>query len=283
MSYPSISVIVTTYNWPAALAQILSALAAQSYPAMEVIIADDGSREETKSLIASWQSRFPFPLKHCWQPDDGFRAAQIRNKAVAMASHEYMVFLDGDCIPQPHFVKRHAHLAEKGWFVAGNRLLLNAAFTQKSLQGSLQLHQRRLSAWLLTRLRGGCNRWGTLVPLPLGMLRKWTRSRWQGVKTCNLGLWRDDFLRINGFDEDFVGWGFEDSDLVIRLLRMGIYRKQGKSAVTVLHLWHVEQPRSQLDANQALLDQTLRENRIRALKGVDQYRQESHDAAQPIS
>lgn len=281
---PTLSIIVTTYNWPSALNGVLAGLAAQTYAAIEVIVADDGSRDDTKALIESWQSRVPFVLKHCWQPDDGFRAAQIRNKAVAMAQHEYIVFLDGDCIPRPDFAKRHALLAEKGWFVAGNRLLLSKSFTEKNLcLNQPKVHQYDLSQWLLARFTGGCNRWLTLLSLPLGQWRKCMRYRWQGVKTCNLGVWREDFIRVNGFDEDFTGWGFEDSDLVIRLLRLGILRKQGKCALTVIHLWHPEQSRSQIQKNQVLLDKTLMSDHIQAPVGVAQYLRENHDPTPVLS
>lgn len=273
MCLPTVSVIVTTYNWPAALDQVLAGLAAQRYTALEIIIADDGSRADTKALIDEWRTRMPFPLKHCWQPDEGFRAAQIRNKAVAMATHEYIIFIDGDCVPFPHFVHRHAQLAEQGKLVSGNRLLLSQAFTQQLLSTPItqRLHERTLGQWLCTRLMGGCNHWLSLLPLPLGALRNQARHRWQGVKTCNLGVWKEDFLRVNGFDEDFKGWGFEDSDLVIRLFRAGVQRKQGKFAVTVLHLWHKEQDRSQINANQALLDQTLNSPHLRSRLGIAQY------------
>ena len=267
---PTISVIVTTYNWPSALDHVLAGLAEQSYAAMEVIIADDGSGEETKACISQWQSRVNFPLKHCWQPDEGFRAGQIRNKAVLMASHDYIIFLDGDCIPQPSFVKRHAQLAEKGWFVSGTRLLLQKEFTHQLLQGTPKAHRLSFVHWCLTRLKGDCNRCVTLLPFPLGWLRRMSPKRWQGVKTCNLGVWREDVLRVNGFDAHFSGWGFEDSDLIIRLLRCGFRRKQGKYATTVLHLWHPEQDRSALTANQALLDRTLLGNAIWASDGIAQ-------------
>lgn len=282
MSLPKISVIVTTYNWPQALDRVLAALAQQHQAQMEVIVADDGSREETKAVVQKWQQQSPFPIKHCWQPDEGFRAAAIRNKAVAMAAYSYLVFIDGDCVPRRDFIQRHAALAESGWFVSGNRVLLKRNFTRQVLQKELPIFQWRVRQWIFAWLKGYSNRWMTLLPLPLGGVRKASPFRWQGVKTCNLAVWREDFVRVNGFDEDFKGWGYEDSDLVIRLLRLNIMRKKGNFGLSVFHLWHPEQDRSKLEKNQALLDQTLLGEHIQALAGVAQYLQESHDCTSTV-
>lgn len=250
---------MTTYNWPKALDRVLCALNDQDYPFFEVIIADDGSKDETADLISSWQSRFSHPLIHCWQSDEGFRAAMSRNRAVARATNEYLIFLDGDCIVLPHFISRHVQLAEKGWFVAGNRVLLNKAVTDHILDNNLYPHH-----W-------GHLKWLKAYHLPLGPLRKATPLKWQGAKTCNLGMWKDDFLAVNGFDEEFEGWGFEDSDCVIRLQRAKVFHKSGRYATAVLHLWHPSASRQQEEKNKKRLLQTKESSIIQAAKGVEQY------------
>jgi len=271
MAMPSVSVIVTTYNWPKALDRVLAALNEQDYPDIEVIVADDGSQDDTASLIQSWQSRFAFPLIHCWQSDEGFRAAMVRNRAVACARHEYLIFIDGDCIVFPHFVSRHVQLAEKRWFVAGNRVLLDESFTAEVLQTSLPVHRWSLAKWLKARWQGHCNRVLPLYCLPLGALRKSAPLKWQGAKTCNLGVWREDFIAVNGFDESFEGWGFEDSDCVIRLQRAKVFHKSGKYAVPVLHLWHPTASREQVEKNAKRLEITKQSSLIQSIKGVEQY------------
>ena len=158
MAYPSVSVIVTTYNWPQALDRVLASLNAQKFNQLEVIIADDGSIDETAKLIEAWGQTFRFPLTHCWQEDQGFRAAMIRNRAIALAKHDYIIFIDGDCIVRPDFVLNHAKLAELNWFVAGNRILLTKPLTQKIFNDSLNVHEWSLSQWLLRRSIGECNR-----------------------------------------------------------------------------------------------------------------------------
>lgn len=237
---PLISIIITTYNRPDALALVLEGLSLQSARNFEVLIADDGSTEETKTLLNHQQ--WPFSLQHVWHEDQGFRAARIRNLAAAKAVGDYLIFMDGDCVPQSHFVHRHSELAERGWFVSGSRVLLNKALTEAAIRGEEKILSWSFWRWLRARLMGRCNRVLPLLKLSL-LPRKKSASEWRGAKTCNLAVWREDFMRINGFDEQFTGWGYEDSDLVMRLLRTHILRKQGRNAVTVLHLWHEENDR----------------------------------------
>ncbi len=271
MPLPSISVIVTTYNWPQALSRVLAGLCAQRYKHMEVIVADDGSNDATAEVVKNYRAKSRFPITHCWQPDEGFRAAMCRNKAVAKAKHDYLIFIDGDCVPLPHFVTNHAKLARKGWYVAGSRVLLNQSFTQQVLNESIPIEHWSSIQWIQAALMRKCNRFSPLKGLNLGILRNFQPKKWQGAKTCNLGLWRDDFIAVNGFDEDFVGWGFEDSDLLIRLQRHGVRRKYGKYAVEVCHLWHPSQDRKNVQENQLRLRQTLSSSQVKISKGIEQY------------
>lgn len=264
-----ISIIITTYNRPDALALVLNALAQQSDQDFEVLIADDGSHASTKELIES--TDFSVSLKHVWQADEGFRAAKIRNKAVAQSSGDYLVFLDGDCIPLPQFVQKHRDLSERGYFVAGNRTLLSQPFTEKILAESVAIHRFSLLQFVWAKYCGRINRYLPVISLPLGPLRKLKADDWRGVKTCNLGLWKQDFLAVNGFDEEYVGWGFEDSDLVIRLLRNNIRRKLGRFAAPVMHLWHPENDRSFVDNNLNRLQSIEKNETIWAASGVDQH------------
>lgn len=234
-----ISIIITTYNRPDALELVLMGLSRQTCQDFEVLIADDGSTDTTAKLLTK---PWPFALKHVWQEDDGFRAAKIRNRAVKLARHEYLVFLDGDCVPGENFVRHHQQLAEQGWLVAGNRVLLSQKFTEQMLKYQAALFTFSKWDWLKARLKGHINRLLPLLPLPK-LSRKSQAHEWRGVKTCNLGLWRSDFETVHGFDERYVGWGYEDSDLVVRLLSSGVKRKQGHFKIPVWHLWHPENTR----------------------------------------
>jgi glycosyltransferase involved in cell wall biosynthesis len=267
-----IAVVPAVYNRPDMLTALFEGYLAQDYGDFEIIVADDGSRAETKEVIERYQQRAPFRIAHAWQENTGYRAATIRNKAVAQSKADYVIFTDQDCVPRPDFLSNHARLAEPGWFVAGNRVLLAQGFTQQILQDSEFIHGYHLAQWLVRRLQGDINRFPPLLKLPAGSWRKLQPKRWRGAKTCNLAVWRDDLIRVNGMDESYTGWGMEDSDLVIRLLRAGVRHKSGRFAVPVLHLWHKENDRSKLEENQRRLQQLLSATHTRARQGLDQYR-----------
>lgn len=270
MNEPSVSLIITTYNWPKALHCVMMAVSQQTKlpNQFEVIIADDGSTHETKQCIANWQQQCDFPIYHVWQPDQGFRAAGIRNKAVKHAKHDYIIFIDGDSMPGRHFIHRHLSLAEKGWFVAGNRVLLNAEFTKLIVEKPAWLQQMTGINWMQLWRQKKINRlWPTLL-LPLGRLRKLAKKSWHGAKTCNLAVWREDVLAINGFDESYEGWGFEDSDLVVRLINFGVYKKAGRFSVPVFHLYHQEASRKNEARNLQVLQSAISSNKTQAEKGI---------------
>lgn len=271
-----IAVIITTYNRPDALTAVLDGYAAQSDKNFELIVADDGSTSETREVVQRYASRFESPLIHVWQEDHGFRAAAIRNRAVARTHADYIVFTDGDCVPPAGFVAAHRRLAERGCLVAGNRVLLTEAFTSRVLAQRLPIHTWSAWRWSTSRCKGEINR---LLPL---LQRRETASfryaepqRWHGVKTCNLGAWRDDLMRVNGLDESYEGWGLEDSDLVIRLLHAGVKHKSGRFFAPVFHLWHRENDRRGLASNQRQLDDLLRSTRFRAEQGMDRHTDEA--------
>jgi glycosyltransferase involved in cell wall biosynthesis len=267
-----IALIITTYNRPDMLAAVLEGCLAQTDKNFEVIVADDGSKQDTADLIAAYQARASFAIKHVWQEDTGFRAAAIRNRALAATDADYIIFTDGDCVPPPDFVASHRRLAERGWFLSGNRLMLPQAFSEQVLRDKLPIHLWQMRDWLQARWRGQIERLLPLLRSPdMGWLRKQLPNRWQGAKTCNLSAWREDLLNVNGLDESYTGWGLEDSDLVIRLLRAGIHNKSARFSVPVFHLWHRENDRSHLEENRQRLQEVLQATHIRAAQGVDQY------------
>jgi len=267
-----ITVIVTTYNRPDALAAMLDGFLAQDTRDFELAVADDGSTAETRLLTETYARKAPFAVRHVWQEDRGFRAGAIRNRALAATAGEYVIFIDGDCVPPPAFVRTHGELAEPGYFLSGNRILLSPGFTSEVLGKHLPVHAWRAVEWFLAWLKRDVNRVMPLLRLPDGAFRKRSPRQWEGVKTCNLSAWRADLLRVNGFDESYSGWGLEDSDLVIRMLRAGVRHKSARFAAPVFHLWHKEHDRALLAENQRLLDEILGSQRIEALAGLNQYR-----------
>lgn len=266
-----ISIIITTYNWSKALELALNSIVAQKTQAQfEILIADDGSRSDTKQLIDRIKSTTPLAISHVWQEDQGFRAAASRNKTAALAKGQYIIFLDGDCVLPNYFVQRHFELAKTGFFVGGNRILLSEKFTNNVLTKKIDLSNKKYSYWLFGRILGYCNRVLPLLKRPLGSWRE-KKQKWQGVKTCNLAVWREDFKAVNGFDESFTGWGYEDSDLVVRLLRAGIKRLDGRNYAPLFHLWHKENYRDQEPENFQRLQAVINGTHTQAHLGINQY------------
>ncbi|MBX3328804.1 MAG: glycosyltransferase family 2 protein [Nitrospira sp.] len=265
------AVIVTTYNRPDALAVVLEGYCGQSDLDFGLVVADDGSKGETAEIVRQFARRAPFPLTHVWQEDRGFRAAAIRNRAVASTEADYMVFTDGDCVPSRHFVRIHKRFAEPGYFLGSNRVLLSAGLTSRVLHRRLPIHAWNGIDWMQSWFRREVNRVLPLINLPDAPFRKWTPDRWKGIKTCNFSVWRTDLVRVNGLDESYEGWGLEDSDLVIRLLHAGVKHKNARLAATVFHLWHQEQDRQYLHENQKRLNDLLQSTTVKAAVGLDQY------------
>jgi len=263
------AVIVTTYNRPDALRLVLNALANQSVLADQVVVADDGSTQSTADCIASFQDKLP--LVHAWQADQGFRAAAARNLAVSRSVCDYLIFLDGDCVVPHDFIEKHQRLAEQGWFVAGNRILLTPGLTQHVIEEQTELSAWSTYQWFWQSYRGGCNRWTPRVYVPGQFWRKQRPTRWQQARTCNLALWRQDFHAVNGFDETYNGWGHEDADLAVRLIRQGVFHKEGRYATAVFHLWHAENDRSQTQENVTRLNAILSSTETRAKLGLSQH------------
>ena len=268
-----LSVIVSTYNRPDALDAVLHGFTLQHAIAphdWEILIADDGSTDSTRAVVDKYRPVFGARLQHVWHADQGFRLAEIRNLAASRASGDFLIFLDGDCIPLPDFLAQQLQLAEPGWVIAGNRILLSEPYTAALLgadDNAAPCHWGVLQ-WLLARLSGKANK-------SIGWLRlavpRWRRRRsgdWRVLRGCNIGVYRRDFLTVDGFDASFSGWGHEDSDFAVRLLRAGVRIKDGRFAVPVVHLWHRENDRSQQPENWAKFEATLNGSHTRAMLGL---------------
>jgi GT2 family glycosyltransferase len=166
-------------------------------------------------------------------------------------------------------VAAHARLAEPGYFVRGPRVQLHRDLTEFVLTQDVHVHRWRCRRWFNEWRRGQVNQFLPLLRLPLGPLRKWTRRRWAGIRGSNLGVWREDFLAVNGFDEAFEGWGYEDWDFVGRLSKRGVELKEGRFVVPVLHLWH--ESHEGLEVNRDRFERQRASNRVWAEQGVSQY------------
>lgn len=260
--------VVLTYNRSDALLAVLRALAPQCDERHVVVIADDGSRPEHVQALRAGLPAFACPVRHVWQPDTGFTAARSRNLGAAEARADAIVFMDGDCAPNPHFVAQHARLAEPGCFVNGSRVLLGRQLTARVLDGKIDLCKLDIADWLRLRLAGDVNKLTHLLHWPGAPFRVEERFRWKGIRSCNFAVsWRD-FEAVNGFDEVYSGWGHEDADLVLRLHHHGSRRKNGFLGTEVYHLWHPEHSRAGEAANRERVLARMESGIIRAETGL---------------
>lgn len=266
------TVIVTTYNWPEALEKVLQALSVQTIVPDEVIIADDGSsRAVVEKINKTIESIDNLKIQHVWHEDRGFRAAEIRNRAVGESSGEYLIFIDGDSIPCRRFIELHQKNRRKGWFVSGGRILMSKEYTENLLNRGLDENPCLIKpyVWFTRYLSCHVNKPVRRIIVPQIVSRWWWRRRWEGARTCNLATWKKDFESVNGFDLEFEGWGYEDSDLVVRLLRKGLLRCHLGIGNPVLHCWHAEKSRARKKMNYRMLTETICGNRpVRAASGM---------------
>lgn len=261
------SVIVTTYNRPRALARVLDGLERQSETNFEVIIADDGSGAETYNFLQNYRPK-NFGIRHVWIEDKGYRRTVILNKAINISKGSRCIFLDGDCIPTPCFVRDHRRFAESGYVLAGGRLLLSERLTADVESGHVDILGASLFELLRYRLSGDLNRLAPLVTLPDGRWRKSRSSDWKILRGCNLSMDKELLIRVNGFDETLHGWGMEDSDIAVRCLNTGAKLKSIRFAASVFHLWHKEASRDRELTNRDYLDSAISSKRIQAMIGL---------------
>jgi GT2 family glycosyltransferase len=267
--------VVLTYNRSDALLAVLRALAPQCARGDVVVVADDGSRPEQVEALRRGLPPFACPVRHVWHPDVGFTAARARNLGAAHAGADYVVFLDGDCVPGPRFAAGHGRLAQPGHFVNGSRVLLSEQLSSRVLQSRVHLHQLNWADWLRLRAAGDVNKLTHLLYWPGAPGRVQAGFAWHGIRSCNFGLWYRDLEAVNGFDETFSGWGHEDADLVLRLHRQGCRRKNGFLATEVFHLWHPENSRAAEAGNRDRVEQRMRSQRVRAEAGLAELRPDS--------
>lgn len=229
-----VALLITTFNRSNALNLVLESVAAQTHLPDQVIICDDGSDIETGIVIDNWADKLT--IIHTWQPNSNFRAARSRNIGALKSNTEYLVWIDGDCLVPPQFIENHLALARRGYLVSGGRHLLPHSVTEAHLLGysPTQTAFKNWKFWFL----------------PFNWLRDLGSKSWASVRTCNVGLYRDDLSAVGGFDESYIGWGREDSDFVVRLVNRGIRIRSGRLAVCVAHLHHVENCREQLSINE---------------------------------
>jgi len=259
----ALALIINTYNQPEYLGRVLAAVTRQTHKPDEVLLADDGSGDETRAVFERWAGAQSFRTAHVWQKNEGFRRSRILNQAIARAQSGYLVFLDGDTVPHPRFMADHHAQATDGFFVQGHRALIGQSAAEWF--GNNDFAADRFRALRSGQLSG----WKHAYHWPRPLRR--VRSDLNGIRGCNLGLWRADLVRVNGYNEAFVGWGREDSELAVRLMNSNVRRMDVRGWALCYHLWHPPASRGHLDANDELLAQAQREGGTRCEHGLDQH------------
>lgn len=263
---PSTSLIVTTYNQKERLALVLDSILNQNRMPKEVLIADDGSKEDTKELILEYQKKFPIPLKHIWQEDCGYRLSRSRNKAILGAQGEYIIIIDGDMILSPFFIQDHLKFAKRSCFIQGGRILLDTLETQNLMQN----HNYR-QAFNKKMFKNQRNFLFAKIIFCLTRKRKKNairKNKLLSVRGCNMAFYKEDAYKINGFNEDFIGWGREDSEFVARFLNARGEMRKIKFYALAYHLYHQENSRNMLEENHKIYMQTIEQNKIWCENGL---------------
>ena len=263
MSMPSLTLVINTFNQPDFLQRVLQAVARQTEPAQEVILADDGSDDETRAVFERWATGQSSRCVRVWQVRDGFRRARILNLAIVRAANEYLIFLDGDTVPHPRFLADHRRVTRPGTFVQGHRALIEKKGASFFGLGRFVSDRRRALMGGQLRNVKHAYRW------PWAACR--FRKDLQGIRGCNLAIWRDDLLRVNGYNEAFIGWGREDSEIAVRLMNAGVRRLDVRGRALCYHLWHPPANRGNLSANDQLLKTALCQNVVRCELGLSSH------------
>ena len=238
----SISLIIAFYNDILWLEMIFEQLKKQTFKDFEVVIADDGSREDVVQRIMQLKAEMPFPIQHVWHEDLGWRKDIILNKAVVASDADYLVFIDGDCLPHHKFLDEHWKYRQEGVVVAGRRVPLTKKITEslsvKSVADGVlsRITLQTLWAGIKKEERHAEN----IIRITSPLLRKlFLKQRTHGLLGCNFGMFKSDLLKVNGFDERYlIPATGEDTDLEARLNRIGIYAHVYKHVLTMFHKHH---------------------------------------------
>jgi glycosyltransferase involved in cell wall biosynthesis len=262
----SCCLVVTTFEWPAALVRVLASIAGQSRWPDEVIVADDGSSRATVDVVRGFELQARCPVRFVTQPHDGFQAGRIRNAAIATTGCDYVVLLDGDMVAHPRFIEDHLMHARSGCFSQGVRIPLDARATRTQLAPGSGI-PGPLSPGL-----GGLRRSYAVRSPAMSVLLRRAANGIVAIKSCNQGFWRSDLVSVNGFDEAMRGWGSEDKELCARLENAGVRRRTLLFAAVAFHLDHPPAPRNSATVNRARWQETVRSGRTRCEAGIDRHR-----------
>ena len=257
------SLIISTYNWPEALDLVLKSVLRQTTMPSEVIIADDGSKAETRLLVEEYKKIFSVPLIHVWQEDNGFRLATIRNKAISNSNFTYIIQIDGDVILNKNFIKDHLKFAKPNQYLFGSRISiqekkLSELFKNKNI--NLNFFTSKISK----RFRA--------IRIPfLNYFVSQNHEVSKKLRGYNISYWKSDVLKINGYNEDFKGWGGEDYEFIHRLHLSGVAGKRIKHAAIVYHIYHKESSKENCYKNAEVQQKSFESGNFVVPNGIQKF------------
>jgi glycosyltransferase involved in cell wall biosynthesis len=257
------SLVIPTYNWPEALELVLLSLKNQSELPDEVIIADDGSTEETRRLIERFKKALSVPLNHVWHEDIGSTKEVILNKAIAQAKGDYIIQIDGDCIMHRKFIQDHISAIEDNTYLFGSRVNLKSYVVPKIFQNK---------TFTFSFLSKGLKKRARSLHIPF-LAKQYKRDPLMSKKLrgCNMSYWKQDFIDVNGYNEDMVGWGRDDTELVLRMMHNKVHGKRLKFRGIVYHIWHKHASKAGLNINDEIQANTQKNKLIWCENGIDKY------------
>lgn len=260
------TLIISTYNRPDALKICLDSVRRLAVYPDEVIVGDDGSTEETRRLVEEFQKDFPVPLKYIWQEDEGFRLAAIRNKCIAAATGDYIIQIDGDIFLHPMFVADHLQQARPGFFLKGGRVQLDKERSEQICSEGRKPMIHFFSSGIEAK-RANTLRFRNLASY---LAPRYRKNR-DNVLGCNMSFYKSDLLKVNGYDENFSGWGGEDLDISFRLRNAGVGKRYLKFCALAYHLWHREAPMDRSKANHEAAYRHRETAAVKCDRGLNQY------------
>lgn len=257
------ALLISTYNWPDALSLIFKSIMKQSRLPDEILIADDGSKEDTKNLILQFKEKCNIPVKHFWQEDSGFRKSKILNKAIAGSEADYIIQVDGDCILHKHLIKDHILNACPDQYLYGSRVNIRKEYVDDVFKNE-SINFNLFSTEIKNKTRA------LYIPFLAKRYKSYNHIS-SKLRGCNISFWKKNFIAINGYNEDFEGWGMEDSEMAIRLHNNGFIAKRLRYIGIVFHIYHQVKSKENVLRNEELEQHVLETHLLRCEKGVDQY------------
>ena len=261
----NITIVIAVYKWAGALNLVFKSIEKQSIIPNEIIVADDGSGLDIKNIINSFKKKSNLKVMHVWQKNMGFRKPMCLNKAIAKAKSEYIITIDGDMILHPKFIEDHLNFKKLNTFVNGMRAKINPEatvdminkedFTLKPLDSRLKSKRYSLRNFFLCKLFSG----------------KKIFNKFYNFNGCNMAFYKKDYIKVNGYNEDIVGWGRDESEFASRLINNNITRRDLRFNAVAYHLHHEGASRGRLNINHSIFLSTLKNKVKRCKNGIDKY------------